>query len=195
MSPAQTSPAADRFRLYDTAGTHALIASMARQAVVRLSGRPCTVIGVLRRGAPLADMLVAQMRELAPAADIARMDLKVKRYSDDLNLLHPDTHLDASTEQAQADFSGRQVIVVDDVLYQGYSIFRVLEFVRTRHPEVMLTAVLVDRRAQHIPVSADIVGATLQIAPDQVIECNVPPYEAELAVDVWHPAVGQAAAV
>ncbi len=187
MSPAQISPAADRFRLYDTAGTHALIADMARQAVVRLAGRPCTVVGVLRRGAPLADLMVARMRELAPASDIARMDLKVKRYSDDLHLLHPDTHLDASAEQAQADFSGRQVIVVDDVLYQGYSIFRVLEFVRTRHPEAMLTAVLVDRRAQRIPVSADIVGATLQIAPDQVIECNVPPFEAELAVDVWRP--------
>ena len=80
-----------------------------------------------------------------------------------------------------------RVIVVDDVLYQGYSLFRVLEFVRTRHPAAMFTAVLVDRRAQRIPVSADIVGATVQIAPDQVIECNVPPFEPELAVDVWHP--------
>jgi len=187
MSPAQTAPSADRFRLYDTAGSHALIDRMARQAVVRVAGQPTTVIGVLRRGAPLADLLVAQMRVLAPAADITRMDLKVKRYSDDLHLLHADTHLDATPEQVQADFSGRHVIVVDDVLYQGYSLFRVLEFVRTRHPEAMHTAVLVDRRAQRIPVSADIVGATLQIAPEQVIECNVPPFEAELAVDVWRP--------
>ncbi|MDX2299202.1 MAG: phosphoribosyltransferase family protein [Xanthomonadaceae bacterium] len=187
MSTAPQAPEAERFRLYDAAGTHALIAHMARQAVVRVAGHPTTVIGVLRRGAPLADLLVAAMRELMPNLDIARMDLKVKRYSDDLHLLHPDTHLDATPEQVRADFAGRRVIVVDDVLYQGYSLFRVLEFVRTRHPAAMFTAVLVDRRAQRIPVSADIVGATVQIAPDQVIECNVPPFEPELAVDVWHP--------
>lgn len=187
MSAPTAVQSVDRFRAYNSAATHELIAGMARQAVVRVAGRPTTVVGVLRRGAPLADLLLAQMRKLDPSLDLARMDLKVKRYSDDLHLLHPDTQLDATPAQAQADFAGRQVIVVDDVLYQGYSLFRVLEFVRTRHPETMYTAVLVDRRAQRIPVTADIVGATLQIAPDQVIECNVPPYEEVLAVDIWRP--------
>lgn len=178
----------ERFRLYDRAGTLALLDAMARQAVLRLAGQPGTVIGVLRRGAPLADLLVERIRALDPHLDIARMDLKVKRYSDDLHLLHPDTSLDASPEQLNASFRGRRVIVVDDVLYQGYSLFRVLEFVRLREPDAVLTAVLVDRRAQRLPITADIVGAVVQIAPEQVIECNVPPFEAELAVDVWRPA-------
>lgn len=183
---AETAPT-DRFRLYGRAGTLALLDAMARQAVVRLAGQPSTVIGVLRRGAPLADLLVERIRVLDPHLEIARMDLKVKRYSDDLHLLHPDTSLDASPEQLNASFRGRQVIVVDDVLYQGYSLFRVLEFVRLREPDAVLTAVLVDRRAQRLPITADIVGAVVQIAPEQVIECNVPPFEAELAVDVWRP--------
>jgi pyrimidine operon attenuation protein/uracil phosphoribosyltransferase len=37
-------------------------------------------------------------------------------------------------------------------------------------------------------VRADIVGITLKIAPDDVIECNVPPYEQDFAVDLWRPA-------
>jgi pyrimidine operon attenuation protein/uracil phosphoribosyltransferase len=37
-------------------------------------------------------------------------------------------------------------------------------------------------------VYADIVGVALQIAPDDVIECNVPPYENEFAIDLWRPA-------
>jgi pyrimidine operon attenuation protein/uracil phosphoribosyltransferase len=41
-----------------------------------------------------------------------------------------------------------------------------------------------------MPVRADIVGITLKIAPDDVIECNVPPYEADFAVDLWRPAAG-----
>ena len=48
-------------------------------------------------------------------------------------------------------------------------------------------AVLVDRCAQRLPLRADIVGLTLQIAPEDVIECNVPPFEEVFAVDVWRP--------
>lgn len=177
----------DRFRLYDSAGTLALVDRMARQALFRLDGRACTLIGVLRRGAPIADLLAERMQALAPGLPLTRMDLKVKRYSDDLHLLHPDTRLDASAEQLGTRFDGQTAIVVDDVLYQGYSLFRVLQFLRERSSDQVLTAVLVDRCAQRLPIRADIVGATLQIAPNQVIECNVPPFESELAIDVWHP--------
>ena len=41
-----------------------------------------------------------------------------------------------------------------------------------------------------MPVRADIVGLTLKIAPGDVIECNVPPYEADFAVDLWRPGEG-----
>ena len=48
-------------------------------------------------------------------------------------------------------------------------------------------AVLVDRKINALPVYADVAGLTLQIAPGDVIECNVPPYEPEFAVDIWRP--------
>ena len=43
------------------------------------------------------------------------------------------------------------------------------------------------RRINALPVHADVAGITLQIAPGDVIECNVPPYEPEFAVDIWRP--------
>jgi pyrimidine operon attenuation protein / uracil phosphoribosyltransferase len=176
-----------KFRLYDTAGSARLLDAMARRAASLIDGRPATLIGVLRRGAPLADLLAARLGRIAPDLAIQRMDLKVKRYSDDLQLLHPDTALQLEGEQQAASFAGRVVIVVDDVLYQGFSAQRVLEFLRGREAEAIHLAVLVDRLARRLPVVADIVGATLQIAPDDVIECNVPPYEPEFAVDLWRP--------
>ena len=52
-------------------------------------------------------------------------------------------------------------------------------------------AVLVDRQRHRMPVRADIVGLTLKIAPDDVIECNVPPYEDSFAIDLLRlPAAG-----
>src|SRR3546814_12084678 len=69
--PSMSAADEGRFRLYRRDGTLALLDSMARQAVVRLAGPPSPVIGGLRRGAPLADLLVAPMRGVATGLDLA----------------------------------------------------------------------------------------------------------------------------
>ena len=183
-----------RFRAYTTHDLDAVMERMARQLSMQLDAHPVVLVGVLRRGAPLAAMLHERLARLRPELEITRTDLKVKRYGDDLTLLHPDTALTETPLQAQANFAGRRVVVVDDVLYQGHSVFRVLEWVRRHEPNLTLdrrgiarVAVLVDRRINALPVHADVAGITLQIAPGDVIECNVPPYEPEFAVDIWRP--------
>jgi pyrimidine operon attenuation protein/uracil phosphoribosyltransferase len=175
---------ADRFRLYTDADLHPVLDDMARQAVGLLDATPTVLLGMLRRGAPLADRLLARIRVHAPWAEIARLDLKVKRYADNLELLHPETALEAP---ADCQLAAKRVIVVDDVLYQGYSLFRVFEWLATQKPAHVHAAVLVDRQRHRMPVHADIVGVTLKIAPGDVIECNVPPYESDFAVDLWRP--------
>ena len=176
---------ADRFRLYSEVDLEIVVDDMARQAAGLLDGTPTVLLGMLRRGAPLADRVLARIRVHAPWAEISRLDLKVKRYADNLELLHPETALEAPPE---ANVMGRRVIVVDDVLYQGYSLMRVFEWLATQKPAHVHAAVLVDRQRHRMPVRADIVGLTLKIAPDDVIECNVPPYETDFAVDLWRPA-------
>jgi len=173
-----------RFRLYDEAQLSAVIADMARQIAALLDDTPTVLLGVLRRGAPLADRLLQVVRALKPDAPIRRLDIKVKRYADTLELLHPETALEAPGD---ADVAGCRVIVVDDVLYQGYSVFRVLQWLSGQDAASSLVAVLVDRQRHRVPVKADVVGLTLKIAPSDVIECNVPPYEDDFAVDLWRP--------
>jgi pyrimidine operon attenuation protein/uracil phosphoribosyltransferase len=178
---------ADRYRLYDATDLDAVIDSMARQTVALLDGTPTTLLGMLRRGAPLAQRLLQAVRGYAPNADVACADLMVKRYADDLELLYPQTHLEAPPDLV---LRGHRVIVVDDVLYQGLSLFRVFEWLRTQDVAALHAAVLVDRQRYVVPIRADVVGVTLKIAPGDVIECNVPPYEAEFAIDLWRPGAG-----
>lgn len=173
-----------RFRLYDGADLDAVVESMARQTLALIDDRPTVLVGVLRRGAPLADRLAECLRARVPDLDLRRIDLKVKRYGDDLTLLHPETSLEPTADQAAADYSGQRLIVVDDVLYQGYSAFRVLEFLRGHGAQAVHLAVLVDRCCTRLPVAADVVGLRLHIAPGDVIECNVPPFEADFAIDL-----------
>lgn len=177
----------ERFRLYSSAELDLVLARMARTAAGLLDPvAPTVVVGVLRRGAPLADRLASELSRLLPDLPMQRLDLKVKRYSDDLKLLHPQTRLDQPASDAPS-VRERQVLVVDDVLYQGYSFFRVWEFLRAEGAATVRAAVLVDRCVARMPVHADIVGLRMQIAASDVIECSVPPYEADFAVDVLRP--------
>ena|SRR5690349_16202920 len=176
--------ASDRFRAYDAAALAPVVDAMARHALALLDDVPTTLLGMLRRGAPLAERLHARMRAHDPDLVLARLDLKVQRYADDLHLLHPDTSLEAPIG---ASVAGHRVLVVDDVLYQGHSMYRVFDWLRAQRAAFVHGIVLVDRRCTVLPVHADVAGLVLQVAPHDVIECNVPPYEAEFAVDIWRP--------
>ena len=156
----------------------AVIDDMARQAMPLLIGQErVAVIGVLRRGAPLADTLTQSLIRQFNLPQPLRLDLKVKRYADDLKLLHPETQLTASAGQAELDLSGYTLMVVDDVLYTGSSLLRVIEWLNAKSPRAIHTAVLADRHVTQLPIRADVVGVHLQVAPPDVVECHVPPYE------------------
>lgn len=176
----------ERFTLYDRAGVETLLDAMARQ-VAAFDAAPLMLVGVLRRGAPLAEALESRLRALRPGWPMERIDLKVQRYSDDLRLLHPETRLEADAAQRKLGFAGRRVLIVDDVLYHGHSLLRVLEFLRAHGAGSVHAAVLVDRCIARLPIAADIAGARLQISHSDIIECNVPPYEPELRIDVCRP--------
>ena len=121
-----TAPAGARTVLYDTQELIAVIDEMARQANGLLHGASqVAVIGVLRRGAPLADRLTTRLMELYGLPQPLRLDLQVKRYADDLTLLHPQTQLTEQAQHAALDLRDYTVLVVDDVLYTGHSLLKV----------------------------------------------------------------------
>ena len=84
---------------------------------------------------------------------------------------------------------GHTLLVVDDVLYTGHSLLRVVEYLARKQPAEIHVAMLVDRGATLLPVRADVVGVRLDIAPSDIIECNVPPYEAEFKIELLQPGV------
>jgi pyrimidine operon attenuation protein/uracil phosphoribosyltransferase len=171
-------PPGTRFLAYAPAQMQALIDGMAQQVMPLLVGQEkIAIIGVLRRGAPLADMLAAALCRQFQVSQPLRLDLKVKRYADDLKLLHPETQLTESAGQADLNLSGYTLIVVDDVLYTGSSLLRVIEWLNAKSPRAIHTAVLADRHVAQLPIKADVVGVHLQVAPGDVVECHVPPYE------------------
>jgi pyrimidine operon attenuation protein/uracil phosphoribosyltransferase len=174
--------------LYNTEQLDAIIDDMARQAAGLLTGRTqITIVGILRRGAPLADRLQARLQAIYGLTNCMRLDLQIKRYADDLTLLFPETHLTENPIHTTLDLAGHTVLVVDDVMYRGHSILRAVEYLAGKQPAEIRTVVLVDRGATKLPVRADITGVRLDVAPSNIIECNVPPYEDSFRIDLLQP--------
>lgn len=181
-------PAGRRICLYSAAQLDAIVADMARRIAGLLAGRSrVALVGILRRGAPLADRLQAVLREGWGRADCIRLDLQIKRYADDLTLLHPETQLTENLAHAAIDLHGLTVVIVDDVMYRGNSMLRAVEYLARREPAEIRTAVLVDRGVTTLPLRSDVVGVRLDVAPSDIIECNVPPYEADFRIDLLQP--------
>jgi pyrimidine operon attenuation protein / uracil phosphoribosyltransferase len=181
-------PQGRRTCLYSPSQLDAIVSDMARQVAGLLTGRSrIAIVGILRRGAPLADRLHARLLETYGLADCTRLDLQIKRYADDLTLLYPETRLTEDLSHATLDLTGFTVLVVDDVIYRGHSMLRAVEYLACKQPEEIRTVVLVDRGASKLPVRTDIVGVRLDVAPSDVIECNVPPYEDSFRIDLLQP--------
>ena len=175
--------------LYTTAQLDAVLDSMAWQAAGLLTGKQrIMVAGILRRGAPLAAMLHDRLRSQFKLGAISLMNLQIKRYADDLTLLHPETLLTENPEHAALDLTDTVVLLVDDVMYRGHSMLRAVKYLANKQCAEIRTVVLVDRGVAKLPVRTDIVGVRLDVAPPDIIECNVPPYETEFRIDLLQPA-------
>ena len=184
------SPEGMHTTLYDTAALERVLDAMAAALAERLYGAAqVSLVGVRRRGAPLSDWLLARLRTRLPGADIERLDLTIKRYADDLTLLHPQTQLTEAPEHAAIDLAGRVVVLVDDVLYQGFSLNKAVQYLLAKGGKTILTVVLVDRVCATLPVHADVAGLKLQVAPGHIVECHVPPFEPTFQIVLVQPGV------
>lgn len=186
MSP---PPPGTRTCLYDSPGLDAVIDRMARHAASLLRGHGLVaVVGILRRGAPLADRLTECMVRRHGLAQPLRLDLSVKRYADDLTLLYPETRLTEEARHAALDLNGYILLVVDDVLYTGHSLLKVVDYLARKQPAGIRVAMLADRGVTVLPVHADVVGVRLEVAPADIVECHVPPYEPDFSIQLLQPA-------
>jgi pyrimidine operon attenuation protein/uracil phosphoribosyltransferase len=108
--------------------------------------------GVSGEGHVLAERLADVLRQISP------LDVRVMKITlDKTTLEQPPVHLDVE----DTVFTGKSVIVVDDVLNSG----RTLAFVLKPFLNVQLTklkvAVIVDRDHKRYPIAADYIGYKL----------------------------------
>jgi pyrimidine operon attenuation protein/uracil phosphoribosyltransferase len=178
----------DRTLLFDTKQVHDLIKKMASNLYGKIANQEkVALIGLLRRGAPIADLLNLELKQHLGVKNILRLDLDIKRYADDLSILYPKALLRVDEKMQPVNLSGYTVVLVDDVLFTGNSMLTVLEYITNKGVASVYIACLVNRHAQQVPIDCNITGAHLEVNPQSIIECNIPPYEASLKIVLASP--------
>jgi pyrimidine operon attenuation protein / uracil phosphoribosyltransferase len=129
------------------------------------------LVGVRKRGVPLASRLQEYLNEFEGTA-IPLGILDITLYRDDLSQRQdqPQVH----TTDVPFDINGKNVIVVDDVLYTGRTIRAALDaLIDLGRPATIQLAVLIDRGHRELPIRADYVGKNVPTSHSEQVEVKV----------------------
>lgn len=129
------------------------------------------LMGIPTRGSFLAHRLGRKISEIENR-EISIGTLDITLHRDDLRL-NPIRPL-VPTLMPQGGIEGRDVILVDDVLFSGRTIRAALDALGTiGRPRSVQLAVLVDRGHRELPIRADYVGKNLPTSRSQIVKVHL----------------------
>ena len=143
------------------------------------------VIGIRRRGVPLAERICARI-EAARGRAVPLGILDITLYRDDLTTVSNRPTLRETC--IDFDINARSLILVDDVLFTGRTIRAALDgLVDLGRPKRVQLAVLADRGHRELPIRADYVGKIVQTEPDERVEVRLREEDGEDGVVLIRP--------
>jgi pyrimidine operon attenuation protein/uracil phosphoribosyltransferase len=154
-------------RILDADGIDRTIRDMASRVAECVAAKDAVIIGVRTHGVTIAKRLrEALARE--HGWDVPFGILDITFYRDDLQSRMEQPV--AQPTQLDFDVTGRDAILVDDVLFTGRTarcaLDEIMDFGR---PRTVRLAVLVDRGHRELPIQADFVGLRIDTRNDQIV--------------------------
>lgn len=129
------------------------------------------IVGIRRRGVFLAQRL-GEMIQRIEKTPVPVGTLDISLYRDDLSTVGPKPVVQKS--DIGFPVTGKNVVLVDDVLYTGRTIRAALDalFDQGRPKQVQL-CVLIDRGHRELPIEAAFVGRKVQTSNNEIIEVKL----------------------
>ncbi|MGW8283053.1 MAG: bifunctional pyr operon transcriptional regulator/uracil phosphoribosyltransferase PyrR [Gemmatimonadota bacterium] len=180
----------DRTRqLLDAAGVDAALHRLAAEIAAGHEVEELLLVGIRRRGVQLAARLASILSE-SGSVDVPTGSLDITLYRDDLHQIGPMPVIGMT--KIPGEITGRNVVIVDDVLFTGRTIRAALqELADFGRPRKIELCVLVDRGGRELPIQADYVGIKVEASARDLVEVRVPELDGESSVTLISAAGAQ----
>ena len=155
---------------------------LADQIVAAHAGRQVVLLGIQRRGIPMAQRMAEHIgAKTGQQPQMGMLDINL--YRDDLTKVA--TQPVVRRTEIPPDIEDKDVILVDDVLYTGRTIGAALraliDFGRMRTIQL---AVFVDRGHRELPIEANFIGKKISTKDNEVVEVRLKEIDGEDAIYV-----------
>jgi pyrimidine operon attenuation protein / uracil phosphoribosyltransferase len=146
---------------------------LAHEIVERNNGiKNLALIGIRRRGVPLAERLAKSIREFEKA-EVPVGYLDINLYRDDLSTIATQPVIQST--EIHFPIVGKAIVLVDDVLYTGRTTRAAMDaLLDYGRPRAIQLCVLIDRGHRELPIEANYVGKYIQTTDNEIIEVKLP---------------------
>jgi pyrimidine operon attenuation protein/uracil phosphoribosyltransferase len=129
------------------------------------------LVGIKRRGVPLAQRIAKNIVDIENILPTVNM-LDITLYRDDLNTLSKQPMVNGTN--IKVDIDGKNIILVDDVLYTGRTVRAALDaLIDMGRPKSIQLAVLIDRGHRELPIRPDYTGKSVPTSSDEIVQVRL----------------------
>jgi len=162
----------DKAEIMDENAMKRAITRIAHEIIERNKGvEDVRLIGIQRRGVPLAKMIASKIREVE-GKDVPVGILDITFYRDDLSMLSE--HPVVNGTEINFPVTDKVIVLVDDVIYTGRTARAAIDAVMDiGRPRIIQLAILIDRGHRELPIRADYVGKNVPTSRSEMINVKV----------------------
>jgi pyrimidine operon attenuation protein/uracil phosphoribosyltransferase len=167
-----TSRLREKGRLLSASEIERTLVRLAHEIVERNNGAGnLGLVGIKRRGVPLAQR-ISKLIESIEKSPVDTGVLDISFYRDDLSTAGPRPVVEKG--EIGFDVNGRDIILMDDVLYTGRTIRAALDALFDHgRPKSVQLLVLIDRGHRELPIEARYIGRTVPTSRKEIIEVKL----------------------